>query len=149
METKRCKKCGGDKSIDSFAVEKKTKDGRRAECKVCRSATWRKWADKNPDKVRECQRRTVMKAKKRGDHWTQRNKKKVAIYQKRWEQRNKEKLSAYNVMRLAIKKGEIKKDCCIVCGAKEVHGHHDDYSKPLDVVWVCRKHHGELHRKGR
>jgi hypothetical protein len=37
-----------------------------------------------------------------------------------------------------------------VCGATEhVHGHHDDYQKPLVVRWLCRRHHGEVHRRSR
>lgn len=34
------------------------------------------------------------------------------------------------------------------CGTdKNVHGHHHDYSKPLDVEWLCSTCHGIEHRK--
>jgi len=33
----------------------------------------------------------------------------------------------------------------MICGEKKAHGHHDDYTKPLAVKWLCRKHHEELH----
>jgi hypothetical protein len=36
---------------------------------------------------------------------------------------------------------------CEVCGALSAEAHHKDYSRPLDVVWLCRKHHMELHRR--
>lgn len=35
---------------------------------------------------------------------------------------------------------------CSVCGATRGEAHHDDYSKPLDVVWLCRTHHWARHR---
>lgn len=31
------------------------------------------------------------------------------------------------------------------CGDLKVHGHHEDYSKPLDVIWLCAMHHAWLH----
>jgi hypothetical protein len=34
---------------------------------------------------------------------------------------------------------------CVVCGNPKTDGHHEDYSKVLDVVWLCRKHHMERH----
>jgi hypothetical protein len=42
--------------------------------------------------------------------------------------------------------GRLKKLPCEVCGNPKSDGHHDDYAKPLDVKWLCRKHHAERHR---
>ena len=43
-------------------------------------------------------------------------------------------------------RGKIPRKPCLVCGSKNVEKHHPDYSKPLEVIWMCRKHHLELHR---
>jgi ribosomal protein S27AE len=45
----------------------------------------------------------------------------------------------------AIATGRLVKQPCEKCGAERVHAHHDDYSKPLDVRWLCPKHHAEEH----
>jgi hypothetical protein len=47
----------------------------------------------------------------------------------------------------AIVTGRIQQQPCEVCGSLKVHGHHDDYSKPLDVRWLCPIHHSEHHAK--
>lgn len=45
-----------------------------------------------------------------------------------------------------ITAGKLIKEPCEVCGTdKDVEAHHDDYNKPLDVRWLCRKHHREHH----
>lgn len=49
------------------------------------------------------------------------------------------------ILHNAIRSGEIKRLPCGVCGEEPADGHHDDYSKPLEVQWLCRKHHGEHH----
>ena len=36
---------------------------------------------------------------------------------------------------------------CEVCGEVNVHGHHYDYTKPLDVKWLCPLHHVREHSK--
>lgn len=45
-----------------------------------------------------------------------------------------------------IQRGKIARGSCEVCGATPAEAHHDDYSKPLDVRWLCRPHHREHHR---
>lgn len=44
------------------------------------------------------------------------------------------------------RRGTLKVKPCFICGAM-AQKHHEDYSKPLEVLWVCVKHHIELHRK--
>jgi hypothetical protein len=61
-----------------------------------------------------------------------------------------EKASASRLMARAIKTGVLSKQPCEVCGStKSIHGHHDDYSKPLEVRWLCAVHHGSHHMKER
>ncbi len=56
------------------------------------------------------------------------------------------KVALNRVPCVACKSGKIKKQPCEICGSTHrVAGHHDDYSKPLDVKWLCPKHHGILH----
>lgn len=59
------------------------------------------------------------------------------------EQRKKANARAY--VNQYIRRGKIKKQPCEVCG-EPAQMHHDDYSKPLEVRWFCRKHHLELHK---
>lgn len=49
----------------------------------------------------------------------------------------------------AIRSGELVPEPCDVCGRLPTEGHHDDYSKPLDVRWLCHKHHSEVHGRSR
>lgn len=39
----------------------------------------------------------------------------------------------------------IPKKPCEVCGDPDSQRHHDDYSKPLEVRFLCTKHHAEHH----
>jgi len=36
---------------------------------------------------------------------------------------------------------------CEVCGEVKTDKHHPDYTQPLDVIWLCRLHHKEEHKK--
>lgn len=47
----------------------------------------------------------------------------------------------------AIESGRIKRKPCEKCGAEKSEAHHPDYYKPLEVQWLCRKHHNEIHAK--
>ena len=46
----------------------------------------------------------------------------------------------------AIISGKLVRQPCETCGELVVEGHHDDYTKPLEVRWLCKKHHNEHHR---
>ena len=48
---------------------------------------------------------------------------------------------------VAQKSGRLKPRPCEVCGKAEVEKHHDDYDKPFEVRWLCRKHHRQLHQE--
>jgi hypothetical protein len=44
-----------------------------------------------------------------------------------------------------IAMGKIKKGPCRVCGGTRIQAHHPDYNKPLEVLWLCHKHHMDTH----
>ena len=56
-----------------------------------------------------------------------------------------ERRDARNKLNNAKNGGAITQQPCVVCGDNKVHAHHPDYSKPLDVVWLCQKHHVAVH----
>lgn len=47
----------------------------------------------------------------------------------------------------AIKTGKLVRLPCEGCGEAKSEAHHDDYSKPLEVKWLCRSCHAAAHRK--
>ena len=47
----------------------------------------------------------------------------------------------------ALKYGKLIRQPCETCGAAKVHAHHADYERPLDVQWLCPKHHMQLHAR--
>lgn len=59
--------------------------------------------------------------------------------------RDPQKRSARWKVMYAVKHGKIKRGPCEKCRSLETEGHHDDYSKPLEVRWLCRPHHEEFH----
>src|SRR5213592_3071738 len=51
-----------------------------------------------------------------------------------------QRFRAYKRFLEALQSGEIERGRCQICG-EVAQGHHEDYSKPLTVTWLCRKHH--------
>lgn len=68
--------------------------------------------------------------------------------QANWRRANPEKYLAHVAVGAALSRGELTKGCCEVCGSSAVDAHHDDYSQPLKVRWLCRRHHTRLHAGG-
>lgn len=56
--------------------------------------------------------------------------------------------AAHKAVEYALKRGDLTPQPCERCGdAVGIHAHHDDYSQPLAVMWLCPKHHRERHRE--
>lgn len=69
-----------------------------------------------------------------------------SAYVRRFEAKYPEKARAQTLLRQAVRCGKVQREPCSVCGSTErVHGHHEDYSKPLEVEWLCGKHHRMRH----
>ena len=65
-----------------------------------------------------------------------------------WKSRNPEKKRIHTALNNAVQDGKVKKPkVCSKCGVeKRLDGHHPDYAKPLEVVWLCRPCHRAEHR---
>lgn len=74
-----------------------------------------------------------------------------AIYRRhiRYVAKNPIKHKARALFRAAILSGKIlRATSCEVCGAcSSIQGHHPDYNKPLEVIWLCRPCHHAEHAK--
>lgn len=68
--------------------------------------------------------------------------------QRAWQLRYPEKRRAHEVVRRALIKGDLVREPCADCGSTEhIDAHHDDYSQPLAVIWLCRRHHASRHSR--
>ena len=71
-------------------------------------------------------------------------------------QRDPVKELAYRLVRLALKRGDlVRPEVCASCktdpgkcvdGRHKIHAHHRDYSRPLDVEWICMSCHRKEER---
>jgi DNA-directed RNA polymerase beta' subunit len=125
---KRCPRCKKTLDKKCFYKDKSTKDGLTCYCK-------------------DCQKIKITNRKKKTIDWYKNYQKKYQANYKNLSEKNLQKYKARYKLYIEIKKGEIKKESCIVCGDSKSEGHHKDYSKPLHVVWLCRKHHIEEHKR--
>ena len=137
---KTCFKCVTEKPLSDFYKHPQMADGHLNKCKECAKKDSddnfkRKQEDPNWQiKERERQRK---KQANRRDLGMVKSYKRKNDYIK-----TKEKYGEYLS---AIKNGKLTPQPCAVCGKDKTQGHHEDYSKPLDVVWLCIRHHQDRH----
>lgn len=80
--------------------------------------------------------------------WKGGRSKDLAEYGRQFRNRHPERARAWDLVRAAVRNGTLVKGPCADCGScVDVQGHHPDYSKPLDVVWLCRTCHNRRHGK--
>lgn len=64
----------------------------------------------------------------------------------RSDQKNPARRKAQKLLQGEIRAGRLARQPCFRCGGSEgIHGHHEDYSKPFEVMWLCHRHHTERH----
>ena len=71
---------------------------------------------------------------------------KYRIKRRIYRKANKDKINARWKLHYYIKKGQIKREDCEICGNTKSQGHHQDYKKPLEVNWLCQQHHSNIHK---
>ena len=79
----------------------------------------------------------------------QERKSKKLKYQTNRRTLHPEKYKANCAVSNAIRDGRLKKQPCEMCGNEKAQAHHKDYSKPLDVTWLCFPCHLYRHRKNK
>jgi hypothetical protein len=141
MITKKCPYCGLIKTLENFKKDNRRSDGRATECKSCHNK-----------KYSEYNKRTRPIHWSRLYNWRCKNREHVNKQALGYQQTPQGKIrkSARDKVYNAIKTGKLLKQPCEVCGksleiAKTAHAHHEDYNKPLEVIWLCRTHHAERH----
>lgn len=146
MITKKCTTCGEIKSIsDEFYKSNKS------HCKECVKARVRKNRAVKIDYYREFDKRRASLphrvAAREAYKKTDRGKETLNRSKQAWSKRNKPKRQAQGLVAYYLRAGKLTREPCEICGStKRIHAHHDDYSKPLEVRWLCPKHHSEWHK---
>jgi hypothetical protein len=152
MDMKQCRRCGELKSRkDGFYF--RPNGHIISPCKSCCYAKWEEWRKANPEKRRE-QKRRARERENPGVHAARlkrvraANPDKYKAINQRWSKANRERVAMSNrasrLVRQAVANGELTRPgTCEECGATHwrIEGAHSDYTKPLDVRWLCPSCH--------
>jgi hypothetical protein len=162
---KECTVCKQEKPLEEFAKSKTGKFGHDAQCKKCRyqktgkryylenkekcHANASKWAKENRISINERVRKdyNVNPGKYLGRN--KGNRENIQEQNRKYREKHREKINAQNVLRDHVKRGNIiKPSSCSICNSTHwIEAHHADYTKPLEVVWVCKKCHVAIHKR--
>lgn len=133
---KLCRHCGESKSIDQFYKHAQMLDGHLNVCRACICKSVRERRETS-EEVREYDRN-----RSKLPHRKDMSRRLV----KQYRADNKERYKANTAVGNAIRDGRLERKPCYFCAStKNIHAHHSDYSKPLEVTWLCVKCHRRLH----
>jgi len=130
---KTCKKCHLEKSIVDFNKDSLRKDGHYPYCRTCSSKDKHEYI--MSEKGKAYMKRKNLKQKEYMKTY-------LRDYNRRYPKERKARVMLLN----AIRDRRVKKMPCVVCGEVKSEGHHIDYNQPLVVIWLCKKHHRDIHR---
>jgi ribosomal protein S27AE len=148
---KRCSKCGEIKELAEFSRDSSGIDYRRGRCKVCVSVEDRLYRKKNADRLRV---RTRLYHEKNTEEvlakdrlYRKKNAEKILASDRLYRLRYPERCAAKSAVQRAIRSGDLTRpQTCEVCGrSQKLQAHHEDYSRPLEVHWICSRCHMRHH----
>ncbi len=135
---KECFKCHQTLPLSEFYKHPKMSDGRLGKCKECTKRDARSVRRAKIDYYRQYDVKRFHEDPHRRQYQFAATKELEAKYPDR--------MKARTTTSNAIRDGRLVRQPCEVCGITDhIEAHHDDYSKPLDVRWLCRRHHNEHH----
>lgn len=147
---KKCMKCGETKDREEFYRHAKMADGLLSKCKTCTKRDVRENRARKIDYYREFDRARANlphRVEARAAYaQTPEGKDALRRGSVAWNNRNPVKKAASTAVNNAVRGGRLTRQPCEICGKEQAHAHHDDYSKPLDVRWLCTTHHAEWHK---
>ena len=152
---KVCRDCHVEKDLSEFYKHARMGDGYLNKCKSCVKQRVNNHRDDNIEKVREYDRQRAKFPKraeaKKAYSQTEKYKASQRVRMQRYIEKYPLKRAAHILVSSAILKGKIEKvSVCSVCNStKKIEAHHDDYSKPLSIRWLCEKCHKAWHKENK
>lgn len=153
---KKCFKCNEVKHLSEFYKHKQMADGHVNKCKTCNKKDVKDNRDLKSDYYKEYdawrfQNQPQVKDRHIKYQSTEGGILKMRKSQKKWITNNPEKRAAHIILGNAVRNGKLTKPKeCSVCGefkpSRQIHAHHHDYTKPIDVTWLCSYCHKQEHK---
>lgn len=157
--SRKCKQCVStqykayrERRIDHFKERDKLYHQKNREKIINYKRQYRKrYAQKVLERERVYRSENFEKCRGPIRRWSKTEEGKKSMYEahKRSKAKYPEKHKANAAVKRAVRSGSLTRLPCEVCGDKNTHGHHEDYSKPLEVRWLCPLHHRMVHGKKR
>jgi len=149
---KVCRDCQIEKSFDEFYKHPKMFDGHLNKCIACVKSRVTKHRQANIDAIREYDKKRSknphrVQAKKdyaQTEQGKLAKKKATQTYKAKHPMRYAAHIIVNNAIR--DKKLIAEKNCSVCSSTINIEGHHDDYTKPMDVRWLCEKCHKEWYK---
>lgn len=135
---KTCFKCKEQKSKSEFYKHSGMADGYLNKCKSCAKEDASRHRNSNLDRIREYDRKRSKEPERMEMN---------GVRTKAFRTEFPKKYAAHRMVGNAIRDGKLFREPCEICGSnKSIYAHHDDYSKPLNIRWLCCVHHKEWHK---
>lgn len=149
---KRCSRCKAVKPVSEFYRRKEERDGLHYYCKACiksdMNARYHADIEKARQQQREYRRNHLDAVRARDKALRARNIDKIRERERLRPQPRNDVVRARDLVFSRIRNGKMPKastQTCAHCGAQAREYHHEDYSKPLTVVALCRHCHNRVH----